>query len=77
MVPTGRLDRDERCGRVALGEVGDERGARRRENERELGRERGEGGLLGRERDNDVYLLREQGDERLRGNVRREGYWCI
>ena len=46
MVSLQGLNGDHGHGSVAFGEVGDEGSARGREDERELGRERGKRGLL-------------------------------
>jgi hypothetical protein len=71
-----RADRDEPGGLGSVREVAEQRRARRREDEPELGRERRERGLLRAEREEDVCAAAEEVDKRLRGDVLRER-WCL
>jgi hypothetical protein len=59
--------------RVPRGEVGNERGSGRWEDQGELGCEGKDGGLLLGESDNDVRACIEGSDEGLRRDVLRKG----
>ena len=71
MVRPRSLHRDDRRRGVALGEVRDEGSPGRRQDEGELWCEGGKGSLLWRQSDQEVGVFGEEGDERLRRDVRR------